>query len=100
MDVTDKIGAFLEESRVERSLDEAAGRPDSLADYQRATAELTRRIGHAYNSAVDLKLMMDKMEEVTPSLKKTYERMRKVMPLLGDAKKMAYQSEMEMKRLR
>lgn len=92
MDVTDKIDTFLESA--------AASRPDSLADYQRATADLTRQIGLAYNGVIGLKGMMDKMEEVTPSLKKTYDRMMKIMPLLGDAKKMAYQSEMEMKRLR
>jgi len=98
MDVTDKIANFLSED-AGFELEEAA-RPDSLADYQRVTASLTRQIGLAYNEAVGLKLMMDKMEEVTPSLKKTYDRMMKLIPALGKLKNTAYQSEMEMKRLR
>lgn len=85
---------------IDLDLDKQAASPSTLADFQRSTAELTRRIGEAYNEAVHLKGMMDQMEEVTPSLKKTYARAMKIMDLLRSAKKDAYQSEMELRRLR
>lgn len=92
--------ATVKGKRITLVIDKEAASPSTLADFQRSTAELTRRIGEAYNEALHLKGMMDQMEEVTPSLKKTYTRAMKILDHLRSAKKDAYQSEMELKRLR
>jgi hypothetical protein len=71
-----------------------------LHDFQRMTADVTRKLGESYNSVIAIKEEFDKMEEVPNSAKKVNARLAKLMSLIGDAKKLAYQSEMELKRLK
>jgi hypothetical protein len=76
-----------------------ARRPDSLSDFRRASAEVTRKIGEAFNAAVALKGMFDRWEDVS-SQRRIYDRNSKIMGQLGSAKQQAYQSEMELRRLK
>lgn len=53
-----------------------------------------------YLAAVKLKSLMDTAEEIPPDLREIYDRNLKVMGAAGDAKKEAYQSQMEMRKIR
>jgi len=73
-------------------------RVNTPADFLIAAGEVTRECGRAYMAAVKLKGMFDEMEEIPKSFHKIYERTMKVMGMAGDAKKEAYQSQMELRR--
>jgi len=52
----------------------------------------------AYNAAVNMKLLMDRMEELPSRLRTVYARNGTVMHSMGQASKDAYQTQMELRR--
>lgn len=80
---------YLEEAKINR-----------LSDFQIAASEVTKKCGEAYMAAVKLKGMFDQMEEIPKDLREIYHRTMKVMGKAGDAKQDAYQSQMELRRIR
>lgn len=94
LDFADEVDAI--ESVTAESVSEAV----TLPNVQYHAAEVTRKIGEAYNAAVAFKGLIDQMEHIPPSLRRSYDRSLKVMSALGQAKDGAYQSQMELRRLR
>lgn len=73
---------------------------NTLTDFQVASANVTEACGNAYMAALKLKGMFDQMEEIPQYLHGIYSRTMKVMGMAGDAKQEAYQSQMELRRMR
>tara|TARA_B100001094_G_scaffold326708_1_gene383411 strand:+ start:1810 stop:2055 length:246 start_codon:yes stop_codon:yes gene_type:complete len=75
-------------------------RVDSLRDFQRESAELSRSIGLAYNQAAKLKGMFDGFESIPTKQQKMYDDVMKVMSDLAEVKSKSYSVEMKLKRYR
>jgi len=76
------------------------GRVNTLAHFQVTSSEVTRKIGEAYMRAHKLKAMFDQMEEIPNTFHKIYDRNLKAIDLISKAKDEAYQSQMELRRIR
>ena len=84
----------------ERDFDPQVKGVVSLPRLQIQAKRVTEACGEAYNESVRLKLMMDTAEEIPNYLRKIYDRNLKVFNKAADAKKDAYQSQMELRRVR
>lgn len=63
-------------------------------------AQATVAIGEAYNAVLGFKGLIDRMDEIPASLHRQYARTGKILDALARAKAEAYQSQMELRRLR
>ena len=63
------------------------------------SAKITQKLGEAYNAVIGFKGMLDTAEEIPNSLGTIYERTGFMMQKIADAKAVAYQSEMELRRM-
>ena len=70
----------------------------SLGDFQRESAALTRAIGEAYNQALHLKGMWDRFEEIPKDQQKMYDNTMRVMGELGKTKSRAAQTQMTLRK--
>jgi hypothetical protein len=64
-------------------VEEAA--PDGLADFQRASGQLDKAVGEAYNAAIALKGMWDKFEAIPKKQQGMYDDLGRLMSTLAKA---------------
>ena len=72
----------------------------SLGDFQRASAEMDKAIGEAYNAAVKLKGMWDTFESIPSKQQPLYDQTMKVMSGLGKPRSDAHNVAVKLKRYR